>query len=181
MATTSSNFEIRRPGFGGTISGTLPAAACTVGMAMEITSKNADTGINTFALADGRADGFVTREVRATEGLTAEELQFGLNSYTTASGSTGEIVTPFTVSKPGSLEPLPLELEVEGSDYILGTGTGMINTGTAADTVLSFRSGKFYVAQTNDWAQYRLVKQMTPNTATNTRIYVAKIEAYKVS
>ncbi len=178
MATTL--FEIRRHCTGGTISGTLPSTAMVVGTALEITSKDADTGINTFSRANGRADGFVTRAVRTTEGLNAEEIAFGLNEYTTASGSTGELATPFTVSKPGSIE-MADELEVEGGDYILGTGTGAVTDQTAADTVLSFSDGKFYEAQTADWAQYRLVKQMTPNTAGNARLYVKKIEAYVVS
>lgn len=181
MATTSTLFEIRRAGPGGTISGTLPATAMVLGTALEITAKDADTGINTFSLASGRADGFVTKDVRTTEGLNAEEIAFGLNGYTTSGGSTGEAMTPFTVSKPGSVDSLPLELEVEGSDHILGSGTGAITTNTAADTILSFTNGKFYVAQSTDWAQYRLVKQMTPTVSGNTRIYVQKIDAYVVS
>jgi hypothetical protein len=171
----ASNFEIRRS-LPGTISGTLPAAtAMPIGKALMVSAKDAATGINTFALASGRCDGFVTKQVRTTPGLTADEIAFNLVTYTS-----GEVHTPYEAGKSASIE-LADELEVEGSDYIFGSGTGAITADTAAETVLSFTDGLFYVAQTSDWACYRLVKQMTPVNGGACRIYVKAIGGYKVA
>jgi hypothetical protein len=165
------NFLIRRS-TPGTISGILPATEMPMGKALYISAKDADTGENTFALASGRADGFVTREVREDVGSTDAELvdkSMGLALFE----------MPFQVSKPGSIE-FADALEVEGSDFIFGSGTGEVTADTAAGTKLSFVSGKFYVAQAGDYAQYILVKQMTPETEGDTRIYVEKIHGYVV-
>jgi hypothetical protein len=173
MAAT--NFEIRRS-LPGTISGLLPAStAMPVGTALMISAKDAGTGINTFALAAGKLTGFVTKEVRTTPGLSADEIAFGLSTYTS-----GEIATPFEAGKAGSVE-LAAELEVEGSDYIFGSGTGAITAATTAGTILSFTGGKFYVAQATDWACYKLLKQMTPVNGGACRIYVEKVEGYVVA
>lgn len=158
----------------GTISGVLPAAtAMPIGTALYISAKDADTGENTFALAAGRANGFVSREVRTTKGSTDAELVDQLVGLPM-------LETPFEAGKPGSIESNVTEVECEGSDYIFGSGTGQITADTAAGTLLSFTAGKFYVAQQDDFAQWRLVKQMTPETVGNTRIYVEKVEGYKV-
>jgi hypothetical protein len=174
----ASNFEVRREGVIPTTSGLTPSGnAIKIGIALAVSAKDADTGANTFSLASGRTDGFLTREVQTGIGLSDTELAFGANRTDYDSGDPG---TPFTAGAEGSIK-LHEELEVEGSDYIFGSGTGAITTGTSADTLLSFTNGKFYVAQATDWAQYRLVKQMTPLTAGNTRIYVKKVEAHVVA
>lgn len=176
MVTQSPLFIIRRNGAGltegRTISGILPATAAVVGTPMMISSKDADTGQNTFVVADGRADGFLTRASRSDVGSTDAELvdaSMGIDL--------GE--TPFEVSKDGSIE-FAEAIEVEGSDYILGSGTGALTSSTAAGTKLSFASGKFIEAQTADYAQYILIAQMTPVTSGNTRIYVEAIKGYVV-
>lgn len=171
----NSNFEIRRNRLTGTISGTLPATALKRGTPLMVSAIDADTGVKTFAVADGRCDGFLTKESRTTPGYSADELAFGLHTY-----PSGEFSTPFEASKPGSIEPAEA-VEVEGSDYILGSGTGQITADTAAETVLSFDGGLFYVAQTGDWAWGRLVKQMTPVNGGACRIYVEAIASYKVA
>jgi hypothetical protein len=157
----------------GTISGILPSTAMPMGKALYISAKDADTGENTFALASGRADGFVTREVRTTLGSTDAELvdkSMGLDLFE----------TPFEVSKPGSIE-FADALEVEGSDFIYGSGTGQITSETTGGTVLSFYNGMFRVAQSSEYGQFLLVKQMTPETVGNTRIYVERINGYKLA
>lgn len=168
----NSNFEIRRNRLTGTISGTLPATAMPVGTALMISAKDADTGVNTFALASGRVDGFVTKEVRVGVGLTATELAYGLNTY-----PSGEFSTPYTAGNPGSIEPAEA-IEIEGSDYIIGSGTGAITNATAAETEISFYSGKARVAQTNDYVQFRLAKQMTPVNGGNCRLYLEAVQTY---
>ena len=175
----NSNFEIRRSAATpGTISGVLPAATTlVVGTPLMISAKDADTGVNTFAKATARYDGFLTKAARTTPGLSADELAFGLVTYTTHAG---EIATPFEAGKDASIERAEA-LELEGDDYILGSGTGAITADTAAETILSFISGKIYVAQSTDWACFRLVKQMTAVNGGACRIYVESIAGYKVA
>jgi hypothetical protein len=175
----NSNFEIRRRGDGGTISGTLPATALPIGIALMYGSKDADTGENTFILATNKANGFLTRASRVGAGLTDSELAFP------ASPTGGETLeTPFEAGKPGSIEKAT-ELELEGLDYINATGTGAVTSTTVAGTKLSFLNGKVCEAQTGQFAQYRLVKQMTPvnGTASSTyiRIYIEEIEGVLVA
>ena len=172
----NSNFEIRRQRTKGTISGLLPAgSALVVGTPLMINSKDAATGINTFALANTRVDGFLTKSARTTPGLSADEIAFNLVTY-----DSGEIATPFEAGKAASIE-LADALEIEGSDYIVGSGTGAITSGTAAGSVISFASGKARVAQSNDWAEYRLAAQMTPVNGGACRLYLEKITNYKVA
>lgn len=175
MVTQSPLFVIRRSRPGVNVSGVLPNAAFSMGTALKITSKDADTGENTFSLATGLADGFVTRDVRQSTGSTDAEL-VNMAMGLTAGDSGNEM--PFTAGKSGTIE-FADAIEVEGVDFILTSGTGLINGSTAADTKLSFYNGKFYVAQTNDIAQFRVVAQMTPYVAGNVRIYVEAIEGYK--
>lgn len=177
MAISNSKFEVRRNGQG-TISGLLPAIAVPIGTAFMYGAKDPDTGENTFQLAQGRADGFVTKDVRTTEGMSDTEL--ANEAVGLMAGDGGDFQGHFVAGKSGSIE-LPRELEVEGDDYVMGSGTGAITTGTAVDSKLSFRNGKFTVAQSGERAQYRLVKQMTAQvTSGATRIYVQEIEGYVV-
>lgn len=168
-----SNFEIRRSA-PGTISGILPAIAYPVGKPLMRSSTDADTGEVTFALASGRCDGFMTRASRVPdEGSngnprTAEEQLMGFG-----------LETPFTAGRQGSLEMADL-VEVEGDDYIMSSGTGAVDENTPVNTKLSFKEGRFYEAQTGDFAQFRLAAQMTPETSGETRIRAEKIEGYLV-
>jgi hypothetical protein len=172
MVTQSPLFLIRR-GRAGTISGILPATAAVIGRAMKIGSKDAATGENTFVVADGHCHGFLTRSSRVGKGSTDAEL-------VDASMGLDLDETPFEVSKPGSIE-FAEAIEVEGTDYILTSGTGQITADTTAGTKLSFdSSGKFIEAQAADYAQFMLVAQMTPVTTGNVRIYIEAIEGYVV-
>lgn len=161
-------FIIRRSA-GETKSGLLPATAMPIGTALAYSDKDADTGENTFALASGKFNGFVTREVRATTGLTDTEHLRGYG-----------LETPFTTSQMGTVE-LAQEVEVEGDDYIIGSGTGAITTNTAVATKLSFYEGKFRVAQSAEYAFYKLVHQMTPTDGGACRLYVESIEGILVA
>lgn len=160
--------QIRRS-IGQTISGILPSTPYPIGTPMMISGVNADTGAKTFALADKRVDGFLTRDSRAFPGLSDTEHLFGFG-----------LETPFLAGFEGSLE-MATELEVEGTDYIVtDTGvTGYMTANTAIDSDLAFYQGKFRVAQTNDVAQYRLKAIMTAKVSGNLRIFVVKLEGAK--
>lgn len=174
-----SNFEPRRRvGGADTISGILPAAALPIGLALMISDRDADTGALTFAKASGHSDGFVTRESRvvsdgdrpSTVGnpRTDTEILFGQG-----------LETPFLAGREGSIERLEA-LEVEGADYIMTSGVNAITDETAVDTELSFEQGRFCVAAEDQYAEFRMVKQMTPETDGAVRIYVEMIRGGKV-
>jgi len=148
--------------YGETISGILPATALAIGTPLKVGSVAAGTGARTFVLADGYADGFVTRasRVSATQNpLTDSEILFGQG-----------VETPFRASFEGSIECL--SEGAFGDDYLVLSGTGAISDQTAADTELSFAGGKFRVAQAEDRAQYRLVAQLTPEGDDTVYIHV---------
>jgi hypothetical protein len=162
-----SNFEILRGG-PGTVSGVLPSATHPIGRPLKISAIDADTGEKTFVVADGWADGFCMKAIREDStaiGRTDTEQLYGL----APDDSGGQI--PYRAGFHGSIE-MAEALEVEGSDYIVSTGTGAIYAGTAADTLLSFTAGKFCQVQSTQRAQYRLVAQLTPNTSGAVRISV---------
>jgi hypothetical protein len=165
------NFINRNPD-SGTESGTIPITALPIGTALMISTVDADTGIKTFILADGRADGFLTRDSRTTPGLTDEEqlFKFGLE-------------TPFLAGGAGSIEDGD-NIEVEGSDYILLYADDNVNglrTATAIGTPLSFLAGKWCKAASGQIAQYKLNSVLTPvNDPLALRIYAVSIEGYLV-
>ena len=74
----------------------------------------------------------------------------------------------------------------EGAQYIkTDAGAGQVTPTTPVDALLSFTNGKFYVAQTNDFAQFRLKKQLTPTDTSvpagdQVRIMVQRITGIKV-
>jgi hypothetical protein len=166
------SFLIRRSSPNDYVSGILPAGAAVIGTAYKISTKDAATGINTFALADGDGfTGFITKPVRTTAGLSDVEIAFNMVS----TYSSGEIMTPYEQSKPASVEEA-LDLEVEGPDNVLTTSgaTGAVTALTSVGTRLSFAAGKFYVAQSGDLAYYKLIAQMTPTEGGDVRIFVTR-------
>ncbi len=185
----SEHFEIKRGAnstignpvaVGATISGTLPATAYPIGTPLKISDINADTLQKTLVLASGRSDGFMTRASRVGPGLTDSELvdqSFGLLLAE----------TPFEAGKEGSIEQAQALVvcgdgtnALSETNYCKGSSTGALTSGTAAEAKLSFTNGLFYVAQTGDWASYRVVKQLTPLTGETFRLYLEKIEGYIV-
>ena len=166
-------FEITRPS-DKTVHGILPNAAASVGLAFMVSSVDADTGERTFAVANGKADGFVVRDVRVpTDGINGNPRTDTEILYNQG------LEVAFTGGRQGTLE-WGCEIEAEGTTYLLTSGTGALSTGTAADVKCSFKNGRFYVGQTGDLAQYRVVAQMTPINAGAVRIKFAEIEGYLV-
>jgi hypothetical protein len=66
-----------------------------------------------------------------------------------------------------------LEIEVEGADLLLLSGTGAISSGTAAGTELSTNLGRLAVKQSGQEVAAILRKQLTPLDSTN----VCRIQA----
>src|SRR4051812_9205638 len=123
-----SQFQIRRSN-PDTKSGLLPNVAVPRGTALKYLSKDPATGENTLTLADGLANGFVTRDIQQSAGLTDSNLVDQLMGLTPIT-ATGDVETPFEATKPGSIENV-IEYEAEGSDFVLSSGTGAITAGTA--------------------------------------------------
>lgn len=168
---------LRKRGGHNTLSGKLPATGYPVGQPMMISDRDAATGEMTFALASGVCHGFLTRESRqSVSGRAADD---GNPRTDTEILFEQGLESPFLAGDYGSIERLEA-LEVEDVAYIMTSGTGAISGGTAAGTKLSFKEGRFYVAQTGDLAQYELKKQMTPETAGKVRISVEEIPGYLV-
>lgn len=161
----------------GTISGLLPVATINRGMAMQTASTDADTGLRTFQLASGRADGFVSRGVRTFPGLTDEE------QLMMTAGIIFGLETPFQGGNAGSLEDVDSVLEFEAEDsYIELADTGAkLTSGTTLGTPLTFLVGKVCKAQSGDFAQYKLTAVLTPRTPTKLRIRAVKIAGYIVA
>lgn len=157
-----------------TLQGILPNAAYPVGTAFNVASVDADTGERTFALASGVADGFVMRAVV----VPADGINGNPRTDTEILYNQG-LEVGFTGGRQGTLE-WGCEIEAEGTDHLLTSGTGTITTGTAVGTKLSFLNGKLREAQSGEYAQFRLVAQMTPITAGQVRIKASEIDGYLV-
>lgn len=62
-------------------------------------------------------------------------------------------------------------IELEGSSYLVLSGTGAITTATAVGAKLSFSNGLMYVAQAGDNVYYQLTaNNLTPSDGTSLRI-----------
>jgi hypothetical protein len=163
-----AKFVIRRSEHG-TISGILPGTPLPFGTALKYSAKNADSGENTFALADDTGFlGFMTRDSRVQIGLTLEEQTTGISTFD----------SPFTTSGSGTVYSEVKEVEFEGADFMVqNSGTGAITSGTTAGTRLGFVDGKFFVAQSGDRAYFEVVTAaMTPEDAGNVRVYARELE-----
>lgn len=122
-----------------------------------------DNGI----LATGRLLGFLARDVVAG-GPTTEQR---------AETWGPELELPDALNGPTTLELFDA-IECEGADYILGSGTGQIVTGTTVPQICSFVNGKFRIAQAGDDNLFRLVRNnITPEVTGNLRCYFEKIDA----
>lgn len=151
-------FEILRRGSREPKSLTMPATACVEGLALQEDISNPGKAIP----ADGTVPGamFVNRPVvTAIPTPSYAELQ---------AGASMPLENPYQSGYEGSLEDAD-EVVAEGADYILGTGGDAINGSTALKTKTSFRTGKFCVAQTNQFIEFELVEHLTPEVAGNVR------------
>lgn len=65
-------------------------------------------------------------------------------------------------------------MELEGSDLILTSGTGLVSSGTAANTALGYSAGRLRVKQGSDEIAFILRAQITPEDPANFRILVER-------
>lgn len=167
--------ELRRSNSGqSTLSGVLPSTAYPIGKPMMVSDVNAGTGAKTFALANGRCDGFLTRESRVPTDNDAPSSGANGNPRTAEEQLMGfGMETPFTAGREGSIE-MAEWVEAEGSDYLVKSGTGTLASATGGEEV-SFSNGKFYEAQSGDYVQYRVVKSMTPEEDGDLRLLMQAI------
>lgn len=194
-----AKFYIRRSSPVDPVSGLLPTAAsasngdivAVLGTAYKIVSKATkdygylgeisdaaalDSGLNTFSLADNSAAGFVgfvTKEVRKGPGFTDTEIAF-MGSGLSTTYPSGEIMTPFEPGKPATLVEA-IDVEVESPDNLVTSGGQAASTATTVGTLMTFLAGKFAVATTGDLATYKVVSQLTPEVAGETRLYLTRV------
>lgn len=100
--------------------------------------------------------GHLTRRV-VLGGLTLADRVFGVTSATPVG-----LEAPFTDGLEVTVESAE-EIECEGPNLILTSGTGLINSSTTVPQLLSFFNGKLRIAQSGDNAYYSLTaNNLTP-------------------
>jgi len=118
------------------------------------------------------AAGFLTKQI-TDDGPTFEKMTLG---YPDLPAKTGQKVT-LGVLPDGSL------IEVEGQPskahnvaqlgHLVTSGTGAISTSTAAETEVSLQSGRFRVAQSGDYVEGVIKRQVDPVAdASNVRVAI---------
>jgi len=65
-------------------------------------------------------------------------------------------------------------MELEGADVILTSGTGLVTSGTAANTPLEYSAGRLRVRQGTNEIAFILRAQLTPEDAANFRLLVER-------
>jgi hypothetical protein len=179
MPTLLSYAEILVGGEGQNISGLVPAGVdLPIHTPMMISAVNATTGERTFALAEGRVDGFLTRAVAQTKGSGLDYLLFG--TVTPDNGTEGVYETPFEAGKSGSIQP-GMIAEFEGPDYLkTDAGTGQLTSATNAGTELTAKGGKFLAAQAGEMVLYIVLANLSanPKAANGVRLQIKKVESY---
>lgn len=133
-----------------------PAAGTTVavrGLALGAHLTNSEQ----FDLAQGGSFyGHLTRRV-TTGGLSLSDRVFGVTSATPEG-----LESPFSDGDSVTVERAE-ELECEGPNYIMLSGTGSISSGTTVPQNLSFVTGRLRIAQAGDVVCYTLAaNNLTP-------------------
>jgi hypothetical protein len=145
-------------------------------------AKYASDAVRGFALGAHGADpesfapaqhnnfiGHLTRRV-VTGGLSIVDRVFGVTSDTPVG-----VEAPFTTGQEVSVEKAH-EIECEGSDYLVLSGTGAISNATPVPSNLSFKDGKLRLTQAGELTHYLLTaNNLTPNTAGNLRLRAEKV------
>lgn len=113
--------------------------------------------------------GHLTRRV-VTGGLSIVDRVFGVTSDTPVG-----VEAPFTTGQEVTVEKAH-EIECEGSDYLVLSGTGAISNATPVPSNLSFKDGKLRLSQAGELVNYLLTaNNLTPNTAGNLRLRAEKV------
>lgn len=101
--------------------------------------------------------GHTTRIMRVG-GLTITDRVFGVTSETPVG-----VESPFIAGQEITLEKAK-EIELEGSDYLVLSGTGAVAANTAVGTNLSFYNGYLRQTQNGEVPNYVLTAHLTPAT-----------------
>ncbi len=101
--------------------------------------------------------GVLTRDVTAA-GLSLADRMFGRTSDDPV-GLEG----PFTAGEPVSVEK-PHEMELEGYDLFIQSGTGAITTSTAIPQKLSYFNGRLRISQSGEDVNMHLTGNNLPST-----------------
>lgn len=161
--TSQTKFEITRPNDGAhPISGIYDSVAPR-GLALGAHP----TDKTKFALADNdNFLGFLERDI-ISGGATLADRMFGRTSDTPVG-----FECPYAPGDDVTVRKA-YEVEMEGSDYILLTGTGSISATTPVGETLAFLQGKLRVAQSGEVVNATLMAVLTDViTAGNLRIRV---------
>lgn len=73
----------------------------------------------------------------------------------------GHAELPDAMGGMTTLDPLYEAYEAEGEEFLLLSGTGKLQASTPVGTLISFKNGKAYIAQSGDVPQYKLGGIMT--------------------
>lgn len=134
---------------------TLPTSASVLrGTALAQHPSDPDQAI--LANDDRAFLGFVTRDV-TLEGATLADSVFP-----------GRIETPFKSGSSVGIDSGALEVEVEGADIAMTSGSRAVSGSTAVGTLLSFQDGRVATATSNKLAYFQLAAQVTPVDSANT-------------
>ncbi len=156
--------EITNPGAGVNLSRIVDAAAIR-GLAMQEHATDPTKAVP--ATPNGVFLGFLTRGVAVGGPSLADHVY------------QGRLELPETAGQGCSIEPGD-EVEVEGAEYILGSGTGAVNTGnvaglTAGSSLFNFNNGLFRLVQTNERAEYVLSAKLTPVDGAQVKLRLRKL------
>jgi hypothetical protein len=148
----------------------LPAStAQVIYQPVKISATAAGNGQFTFAKPGNgeRITGFLMAPVTSTVGTPDATLLWGFPV------ATGEYKT-YVAGDMGSAKMAEL-IELEGSDYLESS----IDTNTAVGTEVAMSSnGKFETAASSDVVQFKVLAQLTPRTAGQTRVLLQEVEGY---
>ncbi len=164
---SDSNFEIRRQALGTPNQSGVLLQPTGVTSLPRGTAVAFDGSLNLVEAEPGSPFiGFLRREVN-TVGPTLADSVFGLSV-----GAEPRLDLPELFGSAVSAEAA-IEVEAEGADYLVAAGDGAvgpITNATAAKTGLTFRGGKFSVAQTGERVEFVLAAQLPPVNAGFARI-----------
>jgi hypothetical protein len=154
MATNS--FRVRRRFDGQSISGLV---AFTAPLGLFVTQH--PTTANTLIKASGVKGFNLTRDIKTQAEVEAQLI------LDNAFPKGAPVIQPQIVGGAASASKT-LEIEAEGADLLLLSGTGAISSGTAAGTELSTNLGRLAVKQSGQEVAAILRKQLTPIDSANT-------------
>jgi hypothetical protein len=112
--------------------------------------------------------GHLTRQVKVG-GLSITDRWFGMTSETPVG-----VESPFVAGQEVTIQKAK-EIEAEGSDYLVLSGTGAIAADTAVGTNLSFYNGYLRQTQNEEVPNYVLTAHLAPMTPGGIRIRAERV------